>query len=100
MRTTSINALLCLVSALIGAVAASIWWNTPSHFPQANAQEFRLPSPQPYPTQRSAAAHTETNRTPLAMGPAPTLEGAEELTPEERVNVAVYDSCNRSVVNI
>jgi S1-C subfamily serine protease len=36
----------------------------------------------------------------LALGPAPTLEGAEELTPEERVNVAVYDACNRSVVNI
>jgi len=104
MRTSGINLILCLTSALIGAIAASIWWTTPSHTPVAQAQEsLRLPAPPPQvnPTQHSPATRTtEVSRTPLAMGPAPTLEGAEELTPEERVNVAVYDACNRSVVNI
>jgi S1-C subfamily serine protease len=31
--------------------------------------------------------------------PGETLQG-DDLTPEERVNVAVYENCNRSVVNI
>ncbi len=94
---------MCLASALAGAIAASIWWNAPSSSPIAQAQDaFRLPAPPTVnPSQRAATTcPAETSRTPLALGPAPTLEGAEELTPEERVNVAVYDACNRSVVNI
>lgn len=29
-----------------------------------------------------------------------SMDGMDDLTPEERVNVAVYENCNRSVVNI
>lgn len=102
MRSNHFSLWACLASALSGAIAASIWWNTPSHTPVANAQDVvRLPAPQPYPTQQQGSPRTvEGNRPPLAIGPAASQEGADELTPEEQVNVAVYDACNRSVVNI
>jgi S1-C subfamily serine protease len=85
---------LCFISATVGAIAATLWWNTPNIAPAVKAQEpSGLPAPRvPGPNR--------TGGTPLALGPAPTLEGAEELTPEERVNVAVYEGSNRSVVNI
>jgi S1-C subfamily serine protease len=44
------------------------------------------------------AAEPET--APRPIGPAHMFDGADELTPEERIHVAVYESCNRSVVNI
>ncbi|HTQ37394.1 MAG TPA: trypsin-like peptidase domain-containing protein [Pirellulales bacterium] len=104
MRNTHILS-LCLISAAAGAVAASIWWNTPSLAPAVHAQEpprAQAGDPSGFPAPRLPATNRpgDANRTPLALGPAPTLEGAEELTPEERVNVAVYEGCNRSVVNI
>ncbi len=51
---------------------------------------------------KSACRNSAHRREPHAAGPWPGahLGSAEELTPEERVNVAVYDACNRSVVNI
>src|SRR5579871_4555215 len=102
---------LCLCSALLGAVLATVWSKLPSSVLPAQAQEaYRVPARQAAAQpglQQPGANRTdesgrspEANRTPLALGPAPTLEGVEELTPEERVNVAVYEGCNRSVVNI
>jgi S1-C subfamily serine protease len=122
MRTFRPQIVFCLASALAGAVAASLWWNLPIHGTEANAQEprspdLRLPDPRAQnpqrpqdstrlavPTQRTALPErgpdSNNNRNPLPLGPARTVEGADELTPEERVNVAVYEACNRSVVNI
>jgi S1-C subfamily serine protease len=102
MRNNHFSLWACLASALFGVIAASIWWNTPSHMPVASAQDVvRLPAPQPYQAQQQGAPRAaEAARTPLAIGPASSQDGADELTPEEQVNVAVYDACNRSVVNI
>jgi S1-C subfamily serine protease len=101
MRNHRFIVLLCLISALIGALAASVWWNLPNQANSAKAQEPYRPQYSGIPAAPPPGTRTaDANRTPLALGPAPTLEGGEELTPEERTNVAVYDACNRSVVNI
>jgi S1-C subfamily serine protease len=65
--------LLCLISALVGA-CISVWWTTTAVPPNLIAQDAP-PSvvPRPFP---------------------------EELTPDELVNVYVYENVNRSVVNI
>jgi S1-C subfamily serine protease len=65
--------LLCMISALLGAVV-SVWWTTTLVEPEVTAQEL-LPVARPLP-----------------------FEG--ELTPDELVNVHVYENVNRSVVNI
>lgn len=102
MRT---QLLLCLTAALIGAAAASVFWNTtiPSSRAQA-AEPQRVPdAPRPVsPSTRGPLADRmlEANRPPAAVAPAGAVEAADDLTPEERVNIAVYEGCNRSVVNI
>jgi S1-C subfamily serine protease len=65
--------LLCVASAVLGGFAA-VWLVAPESQPQLTAQE------------------------PRAGLLPPTL--ADDLTPEERGHVAVYDKVNRSVVNI
>jgi S1-C subfamily serine protease len=97
--------MLSLTSAAFGAVIATIWCNTPSRGPAAHAEEpFRIVDPNPgsAPTVRlvpgSQAPAAEP--TPRPIGPAHIIDGADELTPEERTHIAVYESCNRSVVNI
>jgi S1-C subfamily serine protease len=62
-----------LISALVGAVT-SVWWTTTAVAPKLVAQDA-LPTGVPRPYQ-------------------------EELTPDELVNVYVYENVNRSVVNI
>ena len=84
--------LLCMLSAAFGAALSMLVQNSPP--PPAFAQEpalervplgegrdgiFRLPVPE-----------RRSNR----------LDGDEEMTTEERVNVAVYENVNRAVVNI
>ncbi len=64
---------LCTISALAGAWL-STWLTVPRAEPEAVAQESRLGLPRP----------------PVD----------DELTPDERVNVSVYENVNRSVVNI
>ncbi len=79
---TSKTVSLCLASALLGAGVSLYYAGGPSTR-LAMAQ-------QPEPRLRVPAAATVTDeRTPL-----------DELSPEERVNVAVYENVNRSVVNI
>jgi S1-C subfamily serine protease len=65
--------LLCLISALVGAWT-SVWWTTTAVAPKLVAQDAP-PTGVPRPYQ-------------------------EELTPDELVNVYVYENVNRSVVNI
>jgi len=63
---------LCMISALVGAWF-STWLKVAPVEPEAVAQDARLPR-------------------------VPTVDN--ELTPEELVNVSVYENVNRSVVNI
>ncbi len=76
---------LCAVSALSGAVVAIVLYDPPK-------------------TERETVAQESGSWAPVRAedGPATALERAdyEGLTAEERVNVAVYESGNLSVVNI
>lgn len=87
---------LCLISAVLGAVAALLLLDPPTTIRATIAQEplaappaaNRLTAPQRVPAGTWGEANAQPPR------------GDEELTPEERVNVAVYEYANRSVVNI
>lgn len=77
-------AVLCILSAVCGAVAAVVLISPPQALRTTSAQELsRTP-----PASGGNSSH----------GPGPNE--AEDLTPEERVNVAVYERVNRSVVHI
>ncbi len=78
----------CVALAALGLVALSNY--RPGWTRRAVAQDNRLESLPPV-----AGPATSARRVP--RGPAPL---DDELTPEERVNVAVYEHVNRSVVNI
>ena len=77
---------LCVLSACLGGLAAVGWRLTDT---QSAAQE---PTPWPAPE-----AQPPTATPPAAPGANLPLDS---LTPEERVNVLVYQQVNRSVVNI
>ncbi len=85
------NLVLCVVSAALGGVLAAVLWNQPSSGRRLAAQE-------PGSTIRVAPGGPANIQPPPAAGNP--LAADDELTPEERVNVAVYDANNRSVVNI
>ena len=72
---------LCIGSAILGAGLAEVW-RAASHAPLV-AQEPRID------TARS-----------ITRLPPPRAGGETDLTPEEAVNVTVYENVNRSVVNI
>jgi S1-C subfamily serine protease len=78
------NLFFCFVGAAFGALLTAAMWNRPNHFDQAVAAEP--------PGPRGAAP------LPEAIQRLPPIDA--QLTPEERVNVAVYEAVNRSVVNI
>jgi S1-C subfamily serine protease len=82
-----IYALPCLLSALAGGLLTT-WLSSPGSIAPAAAQER---APGPLVGRREVALPPPTA---VATAPDP------QLTPEERVNVAVYESVNRSVVNI
>ena len=82
---------LCLLSAVVGALLAFLMYAPPNTEPATVAQESR-----PWTPLRAAAA--EQTETDLTAAPEPFDE--RNLTPEERVNVTVYENVNRSVVNI
>jgi S1-C subfamily serine protease len=85
---------LCLASALAGALLVEIWRTSPGPHPAA-AQEPQLGS-RPPSSRRPAAGVRSAIRLP---NPRPVLAD-DELTREELVNIAVYEKVNRSVVNI
>ncbi|HEY2883378.1 MAG TPA: trypsin-like peptidase domain-containing protein [Pirellulales bacterium] len=108
MRSTRLQLFACLVAALFGAGLSTVWWNTAPHGPAVQAQEqprfpAQPPPQQPPPTTRMPPLPERTAegaRPPLPVAQSQINDGGDELTPEERVNVAVYEACNRSVVNI
>ncbi len=83
--------LLCVLSAGVGALLAIICYDPPQMQPKSVAQE----PPRWTPPRPDAARGTQIG---LRAAPQPTQY--EDLTPEERVNVTVYENVNRSVVNI
>jgi S1-C subfamily serine protease len=82
---------LSLVSALLGAVLAIVWQSGD----RANdlVAQDRPPSSSPRVTRSPTPTDEVTE-------PLPLLSSDQEFTPEERINISVYEHANRSVVHI
>jgi S1-C subfamily serine protease len=95
MKRTTI---FCLVSALLGAVAATAFHQTASRR-VATAQEPARP-----PLLRSIEnppAPIASSRRPGAVASVPPSgSGLDDFAPEERTNILVYEKANKSVVHI
>ncbi len=86
--------LLCITSAALGAVLAAALTGPMDPAREGNAQEpFQRPGP-----NRAGPPPVAITTRDIAQNAA--LPGDDDLTPEERVNIAVYEKVNRSVVNI
>ncbi len=85
--------LLCLVSAVAGAIAAS-WAADLPPFSAVAQQNDPRPGPDGVAPQGSKPFQFQMPSSRVSANPE------DDLTPEERVNIAVYDNVNRSVVNI
>lgn len=91
---------LCVASAALGGLVG-IWSISESRDRQLTAQE-RPPVKRPGSTSPNRSATDVGQRIqqrPLA-GSEPVPSGLEEFTPEERMNILVYERANRSVVHI
>ncbi len=82
--TSKATVLLCLLSAVVGGVLGVVLIDPPDTASKSAAQE----------PVRQLAAPPRSARLPN------TATDYSHLTPEERVNVSVYEKVNRSVVNI
>ncbi|MBI3865077.1 MAG: trypsin-like peptidase domain-containing protein, partial [Planctomycetia bacterium] len=79
-------------------MAVALWESRPGPS-VAEAQGPRLtPSTSPEPAKKPAAREPGS-RPPHAAGLGTSL-GPDELSQDEQINIDVYESCNRSVVNI
>ena len=96
-------ALPCLLSALAGALVSG-WLTSPHSLAPAAAQERpRLGAGDRGSGDRSGTDRRAGERAepfPRLSDEAAPLPEEPQLTPEERVNVAVYEVVNRAVVNI
>jgi S1-C subfamily serine protease len=104
--------LFCLLSALVGALAATAWQQTAT-LRQAAAQQTTAQQVAPPSARRDPRF---VPRVPDRIGqevgvprpqtalindlPGSSLAGLDEFTPEERTNIVVYERANRSVVHI
>ncbi|MDX1947691.1 MAG: trypsin-like peptidase domain-containing protein [Pirellulaceae bacterium] len=91
------STLFCLLSAMIGALAATAWHQTAA-LRQAHAQQplVRQPAFDPtLPPPPGPDLAPATTRLPV-----PTGTGLDEFTPEEQTHIQVYERANRSVVHI
>ncbi len=98
--------LLCMLSSVVGAIAATISIRPgaePTLAAQQPQQQTEVPAPDRFARQvepdRSFYRQAQ-RRTPPIQAAAQGQPEDEEFTPEERVNIAVYEKVNRSVVNI
>ncbi len=94
--------LCCLLAALAGLLFTRLWPVPPPPAPGPFAAQ--PPASDIRPPGREGRVVDLTGHADDA-GPAPPLvltqqAGEAQLTPEERINVAVYERVNRSVVNI
>jgi S1-C subfamily serine protease len=95
--------LFCLLSAVLGAMAATAWHQTAPQR-QATAQErgsllrsIETPPPPLPPARRPTSGPPTSDFRPLTSS---LPSGLDEFAPEERTNIAVYEKANRSVVHI
>ncbi len=90
--------LLCLLSGIAGTAVAVKWFGGPAVELQTVAQE-----PAPWsPPQGNLPAGGPAGSPAAPQGAADQIPAADlqNLTPDEQVNVLVYQNVNRSVVNI
>jgi len=87
--------LMCLASGALGAVLAT--WLLPPPNPTSRAM---AQVPQQGLGQQEPSGPLARRPQPLFAPPQEAAVSADPLTPEERVNVGVYEAANRSVVNI
>ncbi len=92
------NIALCLTGAVLGGVLATLHWSQGGAVRPLAAQDF--PAPVYRGEQRAPAGSNDSSGVRLL--PPTNIAPADDsdLTPEERVSVAVYENENRSVVNI
>ncbi len=87
----------CLAAALFGAVATELWRSAgPPHPAQAQDPRLDLPGAR----RGEAVPRTAVSPGVSRLPPGPPRGDDFALTPEELVNVSVYENVNRSVVNI
>ncbi|MGA2069403.1 MAG: trypsin-like peptidase domain-containing protein [Thermoguttaceae bacterium] len=84
--------LYCVISAAIGAAAAAVLFRSTGLEGVSGAQEAALLPGSGGEEPKGAAGP--------ALPAAPLPLGAQDYTPDERVNIQVYDDANRGVVNI
>ena len=83
--------LACLISAMLGAMIAG-WMRRPNSSQQLNAQEVAPPGTQAPLLIDDLNANRRLKTQPIG-GPQPdgSLPGLDEYTPEERINISVYE---------
>jgi len=92
--------LFCVVSAILGGLAATAW-NQTAGYRIASAQQPLSREPVFSPPLPGRPAETPLRTAPVAALPTDWgTVGLEEFTPEERINIQVYERANRSVVHI
>src|SRR5437773_5216926 len=96
---------LCGISSLLGAMLALSLSKEHAGWPAAAGQEpSRAAADEPRPPQPEAASpHAEPSVPLLAQrpgGPPRAPDALAHLTPEERVNVSVYEKGSSSRINI
>jgi len=97
MRKTLV---LCLASAVFGAALAVISTHLPDTAPRTTAQEPRFEGLQGTGASPNAGFTSLAAAPGWQTSPNQSSTGYDDLTPEERVNIAVYENTNRSVVHI
>lgn len=93
------SVIICVISAAAGAGGAFAWMQLPG-VPQVQAQDREGPA---FPGPRSPRAGGNEIPGRMPPGYVPTAAGLylqDGLTPEEQVNVNVYERVNKSVANI
>lgn len=96
---------LCVLSGIAGAAVAIVGFGPPGSPEPSVAQETPGPLGQELPWGGDGRVSplpgaARPGALPAGAPPVIPLPQAGELTPDERVNVAIYQNCNRSVVNI
>ncbi len=97
--------LYCLISGVLGGLLAVAISRGPRMEPSSIAQEPRMGAvggaPMGGPALGIPAPPADPRMAPaVAAVPSPNPPEAAEYTPEERVNIWVYEQVNRAVVNI
>jgi S1-C subfamily serine protease len=89
---------LCLLSGIAGTAAAVVWFGGPPVETRSVAQEPATGSPPSGYLPPGVPAPGAV--APQVAADQPIAADLQNLTPDERVNVLVYQNVNRSVVNI